>query len=113
QRQWQASQPSLSLCPIIQPIGAVQRVLVKNVSDLLAKLIETARIIIQQQILPVRRERGRGQQVWQLPQQAPDQTVLVQGRTVGNVLPGQHGTIGTPQKPGRKADVQTGCNAQA
>jgi len=94
--------------PIVQPIGAVDLVLVEQIRQPLGQLMALAHAVVVGQETPQRQEDLVAQHLRQQAQQAPGQSVAVQRGRLGQQVPAQHGAIGAPEKTGRQLHVHRG-----
>ena len=99
--------------PVLQPIGAVHLVLVEQVRQPLAQLVQLALfIVLFQKALQACENRVR-EQVGQQAHQPPAQRGLVQRRGLRRGLRPQHPAIHLPQKARRQLHIQRRGNAAA
>ena len=99
--------------PVLQPVGAVDLVLVEQVGQALGQLVALAQVIVLGEEAAQRSEAVALQQRRQQAHQPPGQRALVEQRHAGNRLAAEHRAVGLPEKGGRQLHVDGRGDAAA
>ena len=98
--------PIAALGPVIQPVSAVDLVLIEQVGQTFGQLVTLATISIVGQKTSQGRKLGLVQQPRQQAHQPPGQGLLVQRRLLGHRLTTEHGAVGLPEKARGQLHIQ-------
>ncbi|MNN82428.1 hypothetical protein D3C81_1993630 [compost metagenome] len=79
--------------PVLEPIGAVDLVLVKQVGQPLGELVTLAQVAVVGKEAPQRFEMRSLDQGWQQAHQAPGQRGLVEQGNFRNFVAAQHASV--------------------
>ncbi len=99
--------------PVLEPVGAVDLVLVEQVSQSLGELVALAQVAVVIEEALQRLEMRALYQGWQQAHQAPGQWGLVEQGNFGNFVVAQHAAVQLPHEAARQLHIDCGSDAAA
>ena len=99
--------------PVVEPVGAVNLILVEQVGQPHRQLVTLAAIVVIGEKAFKRGEVGLILQCGQQPHQPPGQRLLVERRLLGHAVAPQNATVAVPEKPRRQLHIQRRGDAAA
>ncbi len=99
--------------PVVQPVGAIDLVLVEQIGQALGQLVALARVVIVAEVIAQRAEGLALELRRQQPQQAPDQPGFVERRFGRDRVATQYRAIRRPQETAGQLHIDRGTDAEA